>query len=469
MSGEALPHSVEAEQSFLGALLIDNGAYPRVEGRVTEGDFFRPDHQLIFTAIRTLAADGKIHEPIPVAEVLRNMGKEEDAGGFKYLLKLAKETATSANIETYADIVVERATARQVIELGGRLIQSGAQREEVPQLLQFMEQQIERLKERCSKNGITRPKLSSIEVHDFLALDIAPRNSILDPIIPEQGLCMIHAPRGLGKTHLSVGIAVAAASGGRFLKWHAPKPQGVLLLDGEMPGKSLQLRVSAAVKMSDREPAQPLYIVTPDLNALSGMPDLSTSAGQRTVDALITPEVKLLIVDNLASLQRTGVENDAESWRPLQTWALRHRAQGRSILFIHHSGKNGNQRGTSHKEDVLDTVIGLRKPSDYNPSQGARFEVHIEKGRGIYGDAANAFEAKLDVDAHHQPVWTTVDLESSMDAKMEDLLSIGMNATDVARELGIHRSTVFRRKARLVNGKANGEPADDPRPGASHA
>ena len=60
-----------------------------------------------------------------------------------------------------------------------------------------------------------------------------------------------------------------------------------------------------------------------------------------------------------------------------------------------HSGKSGQQRGTSRREDVLDTVIGLRRPADYQPKDGARFEVHVEKSRGFVGDAGKPFEARL--------------------------------------------------------------------------
>ena len=65
------------------------------------------------------------------------------------------------------------------------------------------------------------------------------------------------------------------------------------------------------------------------------------------------------------------------------------------MLVIHHGGKSGMQRGTSRKEDVLDTVIGLRKPPDYQADQGARFEIHFEKARGFYGPEAEPFEARL--------------------------------------------------------------------------
>lgn len=105
--------------------------------------------------------------------------------------------------------------------------------------------------------------------------------------------------------------------------------------------------------------------------------------------------MKLLILDNHFALWRKGRENDAESWIPLQEWFLTLRRQGISVLLIHHSNKNGSQRGTLRKEDLLDTVITLRKPESYNPREGARFEVHFEKARGFYEEEASPFEAWL--------------------------------------------------------------------------
>jgi hypothetical protein len=79
----------------------------------------------------------------------------------------------------------------------------------------------------------------------------------------------------------------------------------------------------------------------------------------------------------------------------MQEWILRLRKRGLAVLLVHHSGKSGEQRGTSRREDVLDTVIGLRRPEDYEPQQGARFEVHVEKSRAHFGDAGRPFEANL--------------------------------------------------------------------------
>ena len=113
-------------------------------------------------------------------------------------------------------------------------------------------------------------------------------------------------------------------------------------------------------------------------------------------------------------------------------------------LFIHHSGKNGAQRGTSRREDILDTVIALKRPGDYSPTEGARFEVHFEKHRNDKGDSAKTFEARLGEDDSGQPQWTMCDLEEGSKAKVLEMKALGMTATEIASELGIRRSTVYR-------------------------
>ena len=283
---------------------------------------------------------------------------------------------------------------------------------------------------------------NALSIQELLSMDIPPRENILAPWLPAQGLAMVYAPRGVGKTHLSIGIAVAVASGSKFLNWTAPKPRGVLFIDGEMPLVALQERVAYAVS-SIGEPTAPLVFITPDSQDY-GMPDLASSSGQAAIADHITDEIGLIIVDNLSTLVRSGKENEGESWQPVQTWALSQRSKGKSILFIHHSGKSGNQRGTSRREDVLDTVIALRRPPDYKPEQGAVFEVHFEKARGIYGDDTQSFEAVLINAPDGSQSWTTRSLEESTFERVVSLYRDGLKPTEIANELGKNRSTISR-------------------------
>ncbi|MCC6780468.1 MAG: AAA family ATPase, partial [Hyphomicrobiales bacterium] len=95
--------------------------------------------------------------------------------------------------------------------------------------------------------GDSSSRLRLLDLAELLALDIKPRGMVLDPIIPERGMAMLYAARGIGKTHVALGIAHAVATGSRFLTWRAPRPRRVLLIDGEMPAVTLRERLQAIV------------------------------------------------------------------------------------------------------------------------------------------------------------------------------------------------------------------------------
>jgi len=175
-----------------------------------------------------------------------------------------------------------------------------------------------------------------------------------------------------------------------------------------------------------------------------GAPDLSNPQHQAELQRLIDlldPDV--LICDNIATLVRSEQsESDDQSWVEAQAWSLRMRRQGRAVIWIHHSNKSGSQRGTSKREDVLNIVINLRRPSDYKPEQGARFEVHFEKARGIFGGNVESFEAWLEPDeAGGRSHWHVNGLSSLRDRILE-LDAEGVLHADIARQLGVNKSTV---------------------------
>lgn len=291
----------------------------------------------------------------------------------------------------------------------------------------------------------TSVPLVTIGIHDFINMQLPAREVLMTPWLLSQSLNMLHAWRGVGKTQVALEVAYAVASGGQFLHWQVSTPAKVLYIDGEMPGPTLQERLAAIVAAADTEPAPGMFnIITPDLQT-SYMPDLATVEGQAAINALLEEDTRLIVVDNLSCLARSGgKENDAESWIRLSEWGLAMRAQGRSVLFIHHSGKNGAQRGTSRREDLLDTVLCLKRPPDYDPSQGAVFEVHYEKARNLYGDDTHPIEARLTQDEQGKRVWTTRPVAESTLDKVVELAKEGLTQSQIAEELEVNRSTVSR-------------------------
>lgn len=274
--------------------------------------------------------------------------------------------------------------------------------------------------------------------------DLPPLEPILKPWLYQKNLAMVHAKRGVGKTHLALAVAFAVASGGTFLSYRAPRPRGVLYLDGEMPGQLMQKRLSELMGADGVSPDL-LRIVTPDLQD-KPMPDLGTLAGQREVDALVDDETALIIVDNLSCLVRSGgAENESESWSTVAEWALNHRRSGRAVFFVHHSGKSGAQRGTSKREDLLDVVINLRRPAEYSETDGAVFEVIFEKARSLRGQSVEPVEARLMALPNGQQEWVSRAVEDVSRKTVVELWNGGvLTLADIVRETGRNKSTVHR-------------------------
>ena len=119
------PHSIQAEQAVLGGLMLDNNAWDKIADRVSETDFYRRDHRLLFRAIRDLAEAGSPFDAVTLSEELNKTRELETAGGLSYIGTLAKDTPSAANIVAYADIVREHSVLRQLIQVGTGIADSG--------------------------------------------------------------------------------------------------------------------------------------------------------------------------------------------------------------------------------------------------------------------------------------------------------------------------------------------------------
>lgn len=118
------PHSIEAEQAVLGGLLLDNEALDRIADVISESDFYRQDHRLIFRHVCRMVEKSKPADVVTVAEILDSCNELEGIGGLAYLSALAQSTPSSANVRRYAEIVRERAIMRQLAEVGSSIAES---------------------------------------------------------------------------------------------------------------------------------------------------------------------------------------------------------------------------------------------------------------------------------------------------------------------------------------------------------
>jgi replicative DNA helicase len=115
------PHSIEAEQSVLGGLLLDNSAWDKIADMVRGEDFYRHDHRLIFQTVSRLIDQSRPADAVTVYEMLQSAGKADDAGGLAYLSTLAQNTPSAANIRRYGEIVRDRSILRQLVSVGDEI------------------------------------------------------------------------------------------------------------------------------------------------------------------------------------------------------------------------------------------------------------------------------------------------------------------------------------------------------------
>ncbi len=292
------------------------------------------------------------------------------------------------------------------------------------------------------------PMLQPVGLQDFLSIEVPPRAMLLAPILPERSLSMLYSPRGTGKSWLGLSIGLAVAIGSPLVRWTAPRPRHVLHVDGEMPLADLQSRL-ASIKagMGAEIPNDGFRILAAD-NTEAGI-NLSSNEGQQALERHLDG-VDLLILDNLSTLLAGGSEGASDAWLPMQNWLLRLRRKGIAVLLIHHAGINGRQRGTSRREDALDTVIALRRPADYSPEEGARFEVHIEKARTLVGEGALPFEALVSDSGKPGIQWVARDLKPPIYQQAAELFASGRTVRQVKEILGISHGEAGRLRLRAA-------------------
>lgn len=293
---------------------------------------------------------------------------------------------------------------------------------------------------------VTKHKHKLIATNDFKRLKLPPRHMLLFPWLPEGSINMVFADRGIGKTFFSLSCALALANGEEFLCYKAEKAVPVLYLDGEMQATAIQQRLH--MLSGGKETKEPLNLYTPDCQDNDYTPDLGTVSGREEINELIEAvNPKVIFIDNISTFDRTGNENEAESWAPIQEWAVQHRKKGRSIVFIHHANKEGKQRGSHKKEDVMDAVIRLKRPDDYIQGEGStKILVQYTKARHLCGEQQQDIEATLHTEENRLKwTWEQGDI---LYMKAVNMLKEKMPVRDIAEELAIGKSTIHRWKQR---------------------
>ncbi|MEQ1561046.1 MAG: replicative DNA helicase [Methyloglobulus sp.] len=253
------PNSIQAEQSVLGGLMLDNLTWDSVADKIGESDFYRRDHQIIFRTIAQLAEKQVPFDVVTISETLEAIGELETIGGLSYLGMLAKDTPSAANIVSYANIVRDRSVLRQLIHVGTQISDSAFNTEgrDTADLLENAEREVFKIAEQRQRGqgGFTGIKSLLAKAVDKIEMLFEQEGNItgaatgftdLDDLtsgLQPSDLIIVAGRPSMGKTTIAMNMAenVAIKSG-----------MPVAIFSMEMPGDALAMRMMSSLGRIDQ-------------------------------------------------------------------------------------------------------------------------------------------------------------------------------------------------------------------------
>ncbi len=293
------PHSLEAEQSVLGGLMLDNETFDRVSERVVAQDFYSRGHRIIFETISVLVEKGEPADLVTLSQALENEQKLDDVGGFVYLAEMIKNTPSAANITAYASIVRERAVTREMISVANEIAEAGydSQGRTSADLLDFAETKVFQIAEaRANKSegpenihSVLEKTVDRIEKlyqqpHDGVT-GVSTGFSDLDKMtagLQPSDLIIVAARPSMGKTTFAMNLCEAAAM-------EQDKP--CLIFSLEMPSEQIMMRMLASLGRIDQTKIRTGQLGDEDWARLSSTMGLLIDKGKMFIDdaAGLTP------------------------------------------------------------------------------------------------------------------------------------------------------------------------------------
>jgi len=368
------PQSIDAEQSVLGGLLLDNQRWDSIADRLTANDFYRREHRLIFNAISALSMESRPADVVTVSEWLEKSGDLETTGGLAYLGSLANNTPSAANITAYADIVRERSILRQLVQAAGDIGDSAYHPEgrSAPELLDQAEKRIFDISEKGARRGGFEPihalLTKAVDRIDTLfrsqsAITGVPTGfSDLDDMtsgLQGSDLIIIAGRPSMGKTTLAMNIAENAAVGQKLK---------VAVFSMEMPGTQLAMRMMASLGRIDSHRIRSGKLDDDDWPRLTSSVSLLNEAPIFIDDTpAITPlelrararrmkrehGLDLIIVDYLQLMQSTDTNENRATEISNITRALKGLAKELNVPLIAMSQLNRSLESRTDKRPVM--------------------------------------------------------------------------------------------------------------------
>ena len=374
------PHSVEAEQAVLGALMLDNVAWDAVADLLSADDFYRADHRLVFEAIGELARRNQPCDAVTLSDLLERKGQSEEVGGLAYLGTLARDTASAANVRAYAQLVRERSVLRQLISVGNQIAASAFNTEgrESRELVDEAERRVFEIAERGARGRIGALPISALlgpvvdridELHQSpgkltgLATGFGALDEMTNGLQPGDLIIVAGRP-SMGKTTLAVNIAESAVLG---------EGKSALIFSMEMSAEQLTMRMLSSIGRIDQTHLRSGRLADDDWNRLdSAMSQLQATRLYVDETPSLTPtEVQararrlkrekgldLIVVDYLQLMQVPGTKENRATEISEISRSLKALAKELKVPVIALSQLN---RGVEQRVDKKPVMSDLRE------------------------------------------------------------------------------------------------------------
>jgi hypothetical protein len=447
MPDQAPPREIEIEKSVLASILLYQEDREKAFNLLDVDDFYATDHQIIFQKCRELAQNGK---PVAIDTVWAELDDNErkKIGSVNKLSRLTNEFPVAPDVNHYVNILKDRKARRRTLELINSIAKRSYRANGDPNKIIKDAQRIIAEINSAIGEGAGQFARGIKNSNDFITMELPEKRVILDPWMPEQSITLISGYRGVGKSWLVVSILDAISKKKKFGPWETETPVPSLYLDGEMAAQDLQYRA----KQLDlgKNCKSTVFIYSDAYSSNLGQPRanlLDENWRNYMKQYLIDNGIKLLALDNIASLAPGINENSKEDYDPINEWLLTLRFSGIATILLHHVGKAGTQRGTSAREDNIDTSIILKRPIDYNTEDGCRFIMEFNKNRVVSGDQFLLADLEF---KYERGVWTWEPVKVKATNKILRLLDEGYSQKEVVDLLEISKSHVSQTRKKAI-------------------
>jgi hypothetical protein len=450
-----LPVNLDAERNVLGAILIDSGTpnatMKTAREMLAPDDFSLEQNRRVFRNMLFLDDSNQPIESVSIVENLQQNRELEQAGGASYISSLMDGMPRLSNLIYYAKIVKEKSRLRQIITTTQKIQDDALAGYTSPDELAA---EMESFAKQPSK---TANPAVVVSFRDLLTMELPPLNYLFEPLLTEGGTGEIWGWRGTGKSFLTTEMAMGIALGKPMLfpntecgggNWPISRAYRVLYVYGEMHASQIKERAIQIANGhgSDLPPHEGFGLLSKDFQK-NWRPRIKEPGNRKYIeDRVFGGGYEVLILDNLSTLWPTAQDGEGERTAVLADWFADLNQRAVSVIYLHHAGKGGDQRGGSEKEDMLDFVISLKNPPGYKREQQLRVDVEITKIRGQCRKPTwlVPFEVSLTTD-RGATLWLMRPSEHAKFRACFEHFTNGMKpGTDMASETQASRASTYR-------------------------